>query len=180
MAVAQIKRKGNRPDESGSVHPKKRVKVAHTDRSNDRDHKKSTAVKAAHSRENRQSDRSKPSSDHSSKHTTLSYLRDEEPSFPRGGGSILTPLERKQIQIQATQDLLFEQGETNGSGGIDGGDDDTAHRRGAKPLATKSRKVKTKSKKITQEPRLRQDVRIEGLNSKVCSLNPEIRGRKGL
>lgn len=33
----------------------------------------------------------------------------EEPSFPRGGASILTPLERKQIQIQAKNDALFEQ-----------------------------------------------------------------------
>ncbi|KAL8637817.1 MAG: hypothetical protein Q9228_004959 [Teloschistes exilis] len=33
----------------------------------------------------------------------------EEPSFPRGGASILTPLEQKQIQIQAKNDVLFEQ-----------------------------------------------------------------------
>lgn len=39
----------------------------------------------------------------------LSVLREEEPAFPRGGASILTPLEQKQIQIQAKQDVLFEQ-----------------------------------------------------------------------
>ena len=33
----------------------------------------------------------------------------EEPAFPRGGSSVLTPLEQKQIQIQAKQDVLFEQ-----------------------------------------------------------------------
>ena len=33
----------------------------------------------------------------------------DEPAFPRGGASILTPLEHKQIQIQAKQDVLFEQ-----------------------------------------------------------------------
>lgn len=38
-----------------------------------------------------------------------SVLREEEPPFPRGGASILTPLEHKQIQIQAKQDVLFEQ-----------------------------------------------------------------------
>ena len=38
-----------------------------------------------------------------------SLLREEEPAFPRGGASILTPLEYKQIQIQAKQDVLFEQ-----------------------------------------------------------------------
>jgi rRNA biogenesis protein RRP5 len=179
MTVAQTKRKGNRPDESGSLHFKKRVKLAHTDRSNAQDPKKSTVVKAGHSREDGQSDRSKRSSDRSSKHTTLSYLRDEEPSFPRGGGSILTPLERKQIQIQATRDLLFEQGETNGADGIDGGDGDAAHRRGVKSPATKSRKVKAKSKKVAQQETLPgQGVRIEGLNFKVCSLGPEIREMK--
>ncbi|KAL8848292.1 MAG: hypothetical protein Q9221_006691 [Calogaya cf. arnoldii] len=36
-------------------------------------------------------------------------VRQEEPSFPRGGASVLTPLEQKQIQIQAKNDVLFEQ-----------------------------------------------------------------------
>ncbi|KAI9663440.1 MAG: rRNA biogenesis protein rrp5 [Trizodia sp. TS-e1964] len=35
-------------------------------------------------------------------------IRDEEAAFPRGGASILTPLEHKQIQIEAVQDVLFE------------------------------------------------------------------------
>ncbi|RKF63734.1 rRNA biogenesis protein rrp5 [Golovinomyces cichoracearum] len=35
-------------------------------------------------------------------------LDKEESAFPRGGGSILTPLEHKQIQIQASRDVLFE------------------------------------------------------------------------
>src|SRR5271163_964569 len=39
----------------------------------------------------------------------ISKLRDEEVAFPRGGASILTPLEHKQIQIEATRDVLFEQ-----------------------------------------------------------------------
>ncbi|KAL8645515.1 MAG: hypothetical protein Q9210_006666 [Variospora velana] len=36
-------------------------------------------------------------------------VRKEEPAFPRGGASVLTPLEQKQIQIQAKNDVLFEQ-----------------------------------------------------------------------
>jgi rRNA biogenesis protein RRP5 len=36
-------------------------------------------------------------------------LRVEEKSFPRGGASVLTPLEHKQVQIKATEDVLFEQ-----------------------------------------------------------------------
>ncbi|KAK7918305.1 hypothetical protein PG985_010179 [Apiospora marii] len=39
----------------------------------------------------------------------VTKLKEEEPLFPRGGGSVLTPLEHKQIQVQARQDVLFEQ-----------------------------------------------------------------------
>ena len=38
-----------------------------------------------------------------------SLLISEEKAFPRGGASILTPLERKQVQLQAEKDVLFEQ-----------------------------------------------------------------------
>ena len=48
----------------------------------------------------------KRKTDASSKTSKLS--RDDVP-FPRGGASILTPLEQRQIQIQAKEDILFEQ-----------------------------------------------------------------------
>jgi rRNA biogenesis protein RRP5 len=38
-----------------------------------------------------------------------SVLSVEEKSFPRGGASVLTPLEHRQVQIEATEDVLFEQ-----------------------------------------------------------------------
>jgi rRNA biogenesis protein RRP5 len=38
-----------------------------------------------------------------------SILRDEGTPFPRGGSSVLTPLEQKQIRIKAREDVLFEQ-----------------------------------------------------------------------
>ncbi|CAK7263833.1 rRNA bioproteinsis protein rrp5 [Sporothrix epigloea] len=41
--------------------------------------------------------------------TLVSRLKEDEPLFPRGGGSILTPLEYKQIQVQAKNDALFDQ-----------------------------------------------------------------------
>ena len=37
-----------------------------------------------------------------------SLLHNEDKAFPRGGTSVLTPLEHKQIQIEAEQDVLFE------------------------------------------------------------------------
>lgn len=39
----------------------------------------------------------------------VSKLKEDEPLFPRGGGSVLTPLEFKQIQVQAKSDALFDQ-----------------------------------------------------------------------
>jgi len=47
--------------------------------------------------------------------TTVSRLKEEEPLFPRGGGSILSPLEQKQISVQAKQDVLFEQASGQGA-----------------------------------------------------------------
>ncbi|KND89002.1 rRNA biogenesis protein rrp5 [Tolypocladium ophioglossoides CBS 100239] len=38
----------------------------------------------------------------------VSLLKDEEPMFPRGGGSVLTPLEQKQIQLEAKADAMRE------------------------------------------------------------------------
>lgn len=38
-----------------------------------------------------------------------SVLLQEDRAFPRGGGSVLTPVEQKQIKVQAERDALFEQ-----------------------------------------------------------------------
>lgn len=38
-----------------------------------------------------------------------SVLQQEERAFPRGGASVLTPIEQKQIKAQAERDVLFEQ-----------------------------------------------------------------------
>ena len=51
---------------------------------------------------------SKSTSTKPSKAATSSR-RTEEPLFPRGGGSVLTPLERKQINIDATADANREE-----------------------------------------------------------------------
>lgn len=107
------------------------------------------------------------------KPTELTVLRDDEPSFPRGGGSVLTPLEKKQIHIQATKDVLFEQkGSKKSSGNSAVGDDDEdIEMNDAEDNATSVKqrgKRKTKSKKrAEQEANEKQGVRIEGLNFKV-------------
>lgn len=150
--MAPIKRKGNAPEEN----TQKRAKVGAED--GKKDHKKpndatSTAAKASE----------------------LSVLRDDEPSFPRGGASVLTPLERKQIQIQANRDVLFEQKATQKpskkpSNEFDDESDDDVEMEDEQTTAPakKSRKKKTKGKKSTdKESGDKQDVRIEGLSFKV-------------
>src|SRR2546423_14504699 len=49
----------------------------------------------------------------------VSVLKEEEKAFPRGGASVLTPLEHKQIQAEATRDVLFEQAGQKRVGGAE-------------------------------------------------------------
>ncbi|PYH91710.1 nucleic acid-binding protein [Aspergillus ellipticus CBS 707.79] len=158
--MAPIKRKGNAPEEASARQPQKRVRVGADD--GKKDHKKHKSS----------SDDSKSQSEEksTSKASELTVLRDDEPSFPRGGASVLTPLERKQIQIQATRDVLFEQKGARPSSGkfADEGEDDTDMEDAEDETsadAKKSRKRKTKGKKSAeQHAGEKQSVRIEGLN----------------
>ena len=101
--------------------------------------------------------------------TTLVALK-EEPAFPRGGASVLTPLEHKQIQIQANQDVLFEQNTGKKAPKHDFEDEENegelpqSHVNGnAKPRnKTKVRQKKDTSVGATEE----KSIRIEGLSYK--------------
>ena len=154
--MAPIKRKGASAEGNVARQPQKRVRVG---------------------AEERQPDQKKQNTGPSA--SELTVLRDDEPSFPRGGGSVLTPLERKQIQIQATKDVLFEQKGAKGSSGHFADDDDDEDEdvqmgdAGDTTTADKkSRKRKTKGKKgADKDAQDKQTVRIEGLNFKV-SLDP--------
>ncbi|KAF2112865.1 hypothetical protein BDV96DRAFT_648501 [Lophiotrema nucula] len=94
-----------------------------------------------------------------------SVLQDEERAFPRGGASVLTPLEHKQIQIKATQDVLFEaSGQKRGGG--DGLSDLGSEAEGEEaPRFDKKRKSK-KSKKVHLQEEPEQKVKVEGLSYK--------------
>jgi rRNA biogenesis protein RRP5 len=152
--MAPIKRKGNAGEEAVTRQPQKRVRVG-----------------AEQGKDQKKQRTSESASD--LKPTELTVLRDDEPSFPRGGGSVLTPLEKKQIHIQATKDVLFEQkGSKKSSDNFAVEDDDEdIEMNDAEDNATsakQSRKRKTKSKKrAEQEANEKQGVRIEGLNFKV-------------
>ncbi|KAJ2905781.1 hypothetical protein MKZ38_004458 [Zalerion maritima] len=76
-------------------------------------------------------------------------LREEEPLFPRGGGSALTPFEHKQIKAQATRDVLFEDAQ-----------------KPAKVEKKKRRKSQAKGKDSTEKALKEDHVKIESLNHK--------------
>ena len=101
--------------------------------------------------------------------TQNSIFKDEEKSFPRGGASLLTPLEHKQIQIKANQDVLFEQsgqkkrgggGDGMSDGGSDFDDDDDA------PKSAKKRKSKKSKTALDGEEQVKK-IKAEGLTFKV-------------
>ncbi|KAG0161168.1 hypothetical protein PDIDSM_8702 [Penicillium digitatum] len=157
--MAPIKRKGNAPEENTARQPQKRAKVGAEEVK--KDHKKSNDTTTSIA----------------GKVSELSVLRDDEPSFPRGGASVLTPLERKQIQIQANRDVLFEQKESGNKKSsqktpsnefAEESDNDVEMEDEETTTTTKkSRKKKSKSKKSAdKEANDKQDVRIEGLSFK--------------
>ncbi|KAF2964648.1 hypothetical protein GQX73_g8919 [Xylaria multiplex] len=94
---------------------------------------------------------SKPQQQKPTSASGVSRLKEEEPLFPRGGGSVLSPLEHKQISIQAKQDVLFEQESGQGAKKSE--------------QSSKRKKSKTPQNKLSNDARSAEDgVRIESLN----------------
>jgi rRNA biogenesis protein RRP5 len=94
----------------------------------------------------------------------IAKAKEEEAAFPRGGASILTPLEHKQINIDAARDVLFEQQTALRT--KDDGEGETTTGPGAK-----KRKHKNKGKKNADIKDVEDDhIRIEGLSYKVGQL----------
>ncbi|KAL2838295.1 hypothetical protein BJY01DRAFT_251027 [Aspergillus pseudoustus] len=150
--MAPIKRKGNSAEEVSARNPQKRVRVGTDERKKE----------------------GKTSTDSAPKGSELTVLRDDEPSFPRGGGSVLTPVERKQIHIKATKDVLFEQksGAKKGPKAAEDDDfeDDTDMEDADNTTAIsskKSQKKKGKGKRdVKQDKREKKGVKIESLSPK--------------
>lgn len=99
----------------------------------------------------------------------LSALREEEPSFPRGGASILTPLEHKQIQIQATKDVLFEQstGKKSVRNEFEDEENEEDQPENASSAPPKAKRKKGAKKGQFVEASNDPGIRIEGLGYKV-------------
>lgn len=106
-----------------------------------------------------------------------SVLKEEEPAFPRGGASVLTPLEHKQIQIQAKEDVLFEQKTGKKAtkndfedDGIDEENDENLPEQADTPVAKRKGGSRLKGKKSRVDGTIEElGVRIEGLSYKVGS-----------
>ncbi|KAL2075304.1 hypothetical protein VTL71DRAFT_247 [Oculimacula yallundae] len=91
----------------------------------------------------------------------ISQVRDEDAAFPRGGASLLTPLEHKQIQIEATRDVLFEQGAKSHNTEEAGEDGEKAEKKKHKSKS----KSKANGKKDNAAAEADEEVvRIEGLS----------------
>lgn len=100
----------------------------------------------------------------------LPLLPKEEPSFPRGGASVLTPLEQKQIQIQAKDDVLFEQSTGKKAPRDDYGDEeneaDIPSEAGASSTKARRKPKKKGKSRVTGLATEQKAVRIEGLSYK--------------
>ncbi|KAJ4362538.1 rRNA biogenesis protein rrp5 [Neocucurbitaria cava] len=105
-----------------------------------------------------------------------SVFKDEETSFPRGGASVLTPLEHKQIQIKANQDVLFEQAGVKRSGGDGFSDMGSDDGEAAAPKSSKKKSSK-KGKRSQEDGEQEQTIRAEGLSYKKLSLGTIILGQ---
>ena len=99
-----------------------------------------------------------------------SVLRDEE-IFPRGGASILTSLEHKQIRVQAQEDALFEQTTGTKSARTDFGneeyEEDLQDANVEAPLKADRKRVSTIKPGKSAVISIGSGIRIEGLSYKV-------------
>lgn len=115
---------------------------------------------------------------------TISTLVNEQPAFPRGGGDILTPLEKKQIRAQADRDVLIEQKRKQNKDLFDehDGDDLAPDLQDGADVGIGEDRAKSKSKKSSKRRKV-QDAetdakpRIEGLNYKRITSGSLILGR---
>ena len=105
--------------------------------------------------------------------SNVSIFHKDEPAFPRGGASVLTPLEHKQIHIKARQDVLFEQSTGQKSRAFDSEDeenagDDSGEEDDSPAMVRRKPANKSKSQKLGKVAD-NNGIKIEGLSYKVCS-----------
>ncbi|KAF1973855.1 rRNA biogenesis protein-like protein RRP5 [Bimuria novae-zelandiae CBS 107.79] len=110
--------------------------------------------------------------------TQKSIFKDEEKAFPRGGASALTPLEHKQIQIKANQDVLFEQTGGKKRGGDDGFSDAGSDFDREEDVKMTSKKRKSKKNKTADDAEEKvQKIKAEGLSFKNMAIGTLVLGQ---
>ncbi|GAB7357907.1 hypothetical protein MBLNU230_g0075t1 [Neophaeotheca triangularis] len=114
-------------------------------------------------------------SDAGRKTVANSILQQEERAFPRGGASVLTPLEHKQIKLEAERDALFEQENGGKAAKTDEGEEDLFDQAAANQ-AKKQRKQKSKASKGTDKVE-GSGVKIQGLSYKNLVVGSSVLGR---
>jgi rRNA biogenesis protein RRP5 len=112
-----------------------------------------------------------PEQSKAQKPKSASFLTKEQPAFPRGGASLLTPVERKQIQAKASRDVarerkqhqdLFGEGRTEVEDTSDD-EENAGPEKEVKQVKKKSRKTKQRPENSTTKT---PDVQIGGINYK--------------
>ncbi|KAK3069664.1 rRNA biogenesis protein rrp5, partial [Teratosphaeriaceae sp. CCFEE 6253] len=111
-----------------------------------------------------------------------SILQQEDRAFPRGGGSLLTPLEQKQIQAQADRDVLFEQTTGQKAPARDDDGDGELFDEEEETAAVAEKTKKTKSAKSRREGEKGEakvpgsGIRIQGLSYKTLVVGAQVLG----
>ncbi|PSK43014.1 rRNA bioproteinsis protein rrp5 [Elsinoe australis] len=116
-----------------------------------------------------------PQEDSQRKSVKSSLLSGEERSFPRGGASILTPLEQRQVKADADRDVLFEESRKSKVVREEYGEDeglDDGQGKGAPKKRSKGKKSKPVSKDDETEL-----VRIQGLGYKNIAVGSLVLGQ---
>ncbi|KAK5122079.1 hypothetical protein LTR85_004325 [Meristemomyces frigidus] len=104
-----------------------------------------------------------------------SVLQQEERAFPRGGGSVLTPIEHKQIKAQAERDVLYEQ-ETGQKAPAQDGEDGDLFAAGAEDMPVE-KKRKTKRRDGDAEMKVPgSGIKIQGLSYKTLVVGSVVLG----
>lgn len=105
-----------------------------------------------------------------------SILQQEDRAFPRGGGSVLTPLEHKQIKAQAERDVLLEQEQEDGEA-AEGGKDDEPDLFAEGAAAAGKKQKKRKGKNFGDVKVEGSGVKIQGLSYKSLVVGSTVLGR---
>ncbi|KAL1584265.1 hypothetical protein WHR41_06721 [Cladosporium halotolerans] len=105
-----------------------------------------------------------------------SVLQQEESSFPRGGASVLTPIEKKQIEARAERDVLFEQ-QTGQKPARNEGDDDLFDEEEEDAGAKKNKKKGKMAKKSSGVKIPGSGIKIQSLSYKSLGIGSAVLGR---